>query len=116
MAKAVLELTSELESAFPTMGKGDHFCCTLDTPFWARDPRGIKEYKKHFPLRKNSVEFEGMLYDTWDNYEDALIYMYGNYWDLPHSIGEPHSNELSVGLEEGFEFLRRRGIIPRKED
>ena len=105
------ELTDRLEKEFPNFGHGDYFCGTLDTPFWARDPRGIKNFDRHFPLRKNAVEFEGIFYDVWNNYEDALTNMYGDYWSLPFSISEPHTTEFDLGLEEGFAFLRERGII-----
>ena len=109
------ELTAKQERDFPNVGHGDFFCGTLDTPFWARDPRGIKSCHRHFPLKKNAVEFEGALYDAWDHYEDALTYFYGDYWSLPRSISEPHTTELDHGLQEGFAYLRSRGIIPADE-
>ena len=106
------ELAARQEKEFQRMGKGDFFCGTLDTPFWARDPRGIKSYHRHFPLKKNAVEFEGTLYDAWNHFEEALTSMYGDYWALPRSISEPHSTELDHGLTEGFDYLRCCGIIP----
>lgn len=114
--RMTVELADKQEKDFPNFGHGDFFCGTLDTPFWARDPRGIKSYHRHFPLRKNAVEFEGVLYDAWEHYEDALTYMYGDYWALPRSISEPHSTELDMGLAEGFEYLRSRGIITATEE
>ena len=107
-----IELAARQEKEFQRMGKGDFFCGTLDTPFWARDPRGIKSYHRHFPLKKNAVEFEGTLYDAWNHFEEALTSMYGDYWALPRSISEPHSTELDHGLTEGFDYLRCCGIIP----
>ena len=111
----IAELATAQKAAFPGIGQGNYFFGSLDTPFWARDPRGLKQYSRHFPLRKNAVEFEGVLYDAWDHYEDALTYFYGDYWSLPRSISEPHSTELDDGLEEGFSYLRERGIISQKE-
>ena len=109
------ELAERQAQAFPEIGHGAYFCGSLDTPFWARDPRGMKSWDRHFPLRKNAVEFEGKLYDAWDHYEDALTYMYGDYWALPRSISEPHTTELDHGLKEGLAYLRERGIIPNEE-
>lgn len=110
------ELAAGMEKDHPEMGRGDFFCGTLDTPFWGRDPRGIKPFGKHFPLRKSAVEFEGVLYDVWDNYEEAMTHMYGDWQSLPFSINEPHTTELDAGMEEGFAYLRGRGIIPGEED
>ncbi len=111
----IAALAAEQAAAFPGIGEGAYFFGSLDTPFWARDPRGIKLYSRHFPLCKNAVEFEGVFYDAWDHYEEALTDFYGDYWSLPRSISEPHSTELDEGLEEGFAYLRSRGIIPADE-
>ena len=60
---------------------------------------------------KDEVEFEGRTYDVWMNYDRALGFSYGDYWKLPFSVSEPHTTEFDQGLEEGFAYLRSRGIL-----
>ena len=109
--KATEAIEHEQNKLFGLLGRGNYVCETLDSPYWSRDPRGISKASDRFPLRKNAVEFEGRTYDVWSNYEQALNHFYGEYWSLPFSISEPHTNELDIGLEEAFLILEREGIL-----
>lgn len=108
-------LTAEFEQRqiqdFPQFGHGDYFCEPINCPWWSRDERGIRKLSDYYPLLKDEVEFEGRRYSAWKNYERALGFSYGDYWKLPFSIREPHTTEFDDGLEEGFAYLRRAGII-----
>lgn len=105
------EFEAEQAKEFPCFGHGDYFCEPINCPWWSRDERGIRPVSKFFPLLKNEVEFEGRRYDVWKNYDWALRSSYGDYWKLPRSLDEPHTTEFDEGLEEGFSFLRKQGII-----
>lgn len=95
----------------PCFGHGDYFCEPISCPWWSRDERGIRLVEDYYPLLPDEVEFEGRKYEVWKNYDRALELAYGDIWKLPLSIKEPHSTEFDEGLEEGFAFLRERGII-----
>ena len=105
------EFEAEQAKAFPCFGHGDYFCEPINCPWWSRDERGIRAVADFYPLRKDEVEFEGRRYDAWKNYDRALFASYGDIWKLPRSLSEPHTTEFDEGLEEGFAFLRRAGII-----
>lgn len=105
------EFEAEQLKDFPCFGHGDYFCEPINCPWWSRDERGIRKVSDYFPLMKDAVEFEGRTYDVWMNYDRALGFSYGDYWRLPFSVGEPHTTEFDEGLEEGFAYLRSRGII-----
>jgi len=111
MDRKVAEVEAEMERAFGRSGRGDWFWEGLESPYWARDPRGIMSVKEHFPLQKDAVEFEGRTYDAWNHYDRALERMYGDIWCLPFSIKEPHTTEFDEGLEEAFAYLQQRGIL-----
>lgn len=98
-------------SDFPMLGHGDYFCETMDSPYWSRDDRGVYLVANHFPLLKDEVEFEGRSYDVWRNYEQALYHFFGEIWSLPFSVSEPHTTEFDEGLEEGFQYLKTKGIL-----
>lgn len=105
------EFEAEQAKQFPYFGHGDYFCEPINCPWWSRDERGIRPVNKFFPLLKNEVEFEGRRYDVWKNYDWALRSSYGDYWNLPRSLSEPHTTEFDEGLDEGFAYLREQGII-----
>lgn len=109
------KLTAEFEEKqmkdFPCFGHGDYFCEPINCPWWSRDERGIRLLDDYYPLMQDEVEFEGRKYEVWKNYDRALRSSYGDIWKLPFSIKEPHTTEFDEGLEEGFEYLRMRGII-----
>ena len=109
--EAVLAVEEEMERRFGRSGRGEWFFEALDSPYWARDPRKLMSVKEHFPLVKDAVEFEGRSYDAWNNYDRALERMYGDIWNLPFSIKEPHTTEFDEGLEDVFAYLRQRGIL-----
>lgn len=96
---------------FPNFGHGDYFCEPINCPWWSRDERGIRKVSDYYPLLRNEVEFEGHRYSVWKNYERALSFSYGDYWKLPFSVREPHTTEFDDGLNEGFAYLRKLGII-----
>ncbi len=108
---AVKAIEADQNKAFGLFGHGDYVCETLDSPYWSRDPRGISLALDRFPLHKNAVEFEGRTYDVWSNYEQALTHFYGDYWNLPFSISEPHTDELEDGFDEAIKFLKQKGIL-----
>ncbi len=99
---------------FPCFGHGDYFCEPINCPWWSRDERGIRKVSDYYPLLKDEVEFEGNRYSVWKHYERALGFSYGDYWNLPFSIREPHTTEFDEGLEEGFAYLKKMGIIEQK--
>lgn len=101
---------------FPMFGHGDYFCEPINCPWWSRDERGIRKVSDYFPLQKDAVEFEGRRYSVWNHYEWALGFSYGDYWKLPPSIKEPHTTEFDEGLEDGFAYLRRIGVIGLEEE
>lgn len=109
------KLTAEFEARqlkdFPGFGHGDYFCEPINCPWWSRDERGIRRVDDYFPLMPDEVEFEGRKYEVWKNYDRALELAYGDIWKLPLSIREPHTTEFDEGLEEGFAYLKQRGII-----
>ena len=109
--KQILSFEEKQAQAFPYFGKGNYFCEPISCPWWSRDERGIRLVEDYYPLLPDEVEFEGRKYEVWKNYDRALELAYGDIWKLPLSIKEPHSTEFDEGLEEGFEFLRARGII-----
>lgn len=110
------EYEATLLAELPAFGHGDYFCEPIDCPYWSRDPRGIMKVSDFYPLRTESVEFEGMKYDAWKNYEHALSLAYGDIWSLPFSVSEPHTTEFDESLAEGIAFLKSAGIIPEEED
>lgn len=110
MDSILSEFEDRQKKEFGLFGKGSYICETLDSPYWSRDPRGISLASDRLPYKKNAVEFEGRLYDAWSNYEQALTHFYGNYWSLPFSISEPHTNELD-GWKEAMAELKNNGII-----
>ena len=101
----------EQMKAFPMFGHGDYFCEPINCPWWSRDERGIRKVSDYYPLQKDAVEFEGRRYSAWKHYEWALGFSYGDYWKLPFSVREPHTTEFDDGLEEGFAYLRKIGVI-----
>lgn len=109
--RAVEELEAEFVKKYEYMGHGDYFCEPIDQPYWSRDPRGVFSCAEFLPLKKDAVEFEGMKYDAWNNYEKALSHMYGDFWRLPFSISEPHTTEFDDGFEEAVECIKKSGII-----
>ncbi len=109
--RAIAEFEAEQLQKFSCFGKGNYFCEPIMCPWWSRDERGIRLVSEYFPLMKNEVEFEGRKYDVWQNYSKALSLSYGDIWNLPPSISEPHTTEFDEGLEEGFDYLRKIGII-----
>lgn len=110
----IAEFEEKQLKEFPMFGHGDYFCEPINCPWWSRDERGIRKVSDYFPLLKDEVEFEGERYSVWKHYEWALGFSYGDYWKLPFSIREPHTTEFDEGLEEGFEYLRRAGIIEQE--
>lgn len=111
MDRQTAKFEAEQLKEFPCFGHGDYFCEPINCPWWSRDERGIRKVSDYFPLMKDHVEFEGRTYDVWMNYDRALGFSYGDYWKLPFSVSEPHTTEFDEGLEEGFAYLRSRGII-----
>ena len=109
--KATAEFEAEQMKNFPCFGHGDYFCEPINCPWWSRDERGIRLLSDYYPLLEDEVEFEGRKYAVWKNYYRALRLTYGDIWKLPFSINEPHTTEFDEGLEEGFEYLRKSGII-----
>ena len=112
---ALEKYEDELLKELPAFGRGEYFCEPIDCPYWSRDPRGIMKTSDFFPLKADGVEFEGVKYEVWKNYEQALELAYGDIWSLPFSISEPHTTEFDEGFDEGVEFLRKKGILPGKE-
>lgn len=108
---AIGAFEEEQRSAFPYFGKGDYFCEPIDCPYWSRDPRGIMLVNEYFPLLKDEVEFEGEKYEVWKNYEHALSLAYGDIWQLPYAIHEPHTSEFDEGLPEAIAYLHNCGIL-----
>lgn len=82
------------------IGKGDYLCETVDSPYWSRDPRGVRHVSDCYPLLKDEVEFEGERYSVWRSYKEALYDFLGDYWSLPFSVSEPHTTEFDEGLEK----------------
>lgn len=109
--KAIAEFEAQQEREFACFGHGDYFCEPINCPYWSRDERGIRRLSDYFPLLKDEVEFEGVKYDAWKGYDHALSLSYGDIWNLPFSISEPHTTEFDEGLAEGMEFLKSKGII-----
>lgn len=96
------------------LGKGNYLCETVDSPYWSRDPRGVRRVEECYPLLKNEVEFEGAHYSVWRKYEDALTAFFGNYWQLPFSVSEPHTTEFNEGFEEAVEYLYKMSILKKE--
>lgn len=109
--KMVSEFEAEFMRDYGYMGHGDYFCEPIDCPYWSRDPRGIMPVKDHLPLVKDAVEFEGVKYDAWKNFDKALEHMYGDIWRLPFSVSEPHTTEFDEGFGEAVEYIRKIGVI-----
>jgi len=107
----ILAFEAEQAKEFECFGHGDYFCEPISCPYWSRDERGIRLVSDYFPLMKEQVEFEGVKYDAWKNYDHALFLSYGDIWRMPFSVSEPHTSEFDDGLDEGFAFLREKGII-----
>ena len=105
------EFEEQQMKCFPNFGHGDYFCEPINCPWWSRDERGIRKVSDYYPLLKDEVEFEGHRYSVWKHYKSALKLSYGEYWNLPFSIREPHTTEFDEGLEAGFTYLRKLGII-----
>lgn len=109
--KAVDTFEAEFLKKYDYIGHGDYFCEPVDCPYWSRDPRGIMPVKDYLPLVKDAVEFEGVKYDAWKNFDKALEHMYGDIWRLPFSVSEPHTTEFDEGFDEAVEYLRKNGIV-----
>lgn len=107
----IAKFEAEQAKEFECFGHGDYFCEPINCPYWSRDERGIRKVSDYFPLLKEEVEFEGVKYDAWKNYDKALAISYGDIWKLPFSINEPHTTEFDDGLDEAVDFLRANGII-----
>lgn len=112
---ALREFEPMLLTGLPKFGQGEYFCEPIDCPYWSRDPRGIMKASEFFPLLADTVEFEGVKYEVWKNYQRALELAYGDIWTLPFSISEPHTTEFDEGFEEGIAFLKRAGILPAED-
>lgn len=111
MDSMMAEFEEQQIKNFGCFGRGHYFCEPINCPWWSRDERGIRLVSDYYPLIPDAVEFEGRMYEAWKNYDHALELAYGDIWKLPLSIKEPHTTEFDEGLEEGFDFLRRKGII-----
>lgn len=109
--KAVEAFEAEFLKKYGYMGHGNYFCEPIDCPYWSRDPRGIMPVKDYLPLVKDAVEFEGVKYDAWKNFDKALEHMYGDIWRLPFSVSEPHTTEFDEGFDEAVEYLKKNGIV-----
>ena len=107
--EAVIE--QEIAKTFPYYGKGNYITETLDSPYWSRDPRGVVPTDLYLPLKRDHLEFEGMKYSVWNQYEKALTIFYGDYWKLPFSVSEPHTTEFDEGFGEAVNYLKSKGII-----
>lgn len=90
----------------PFMGRGDYLCATVDSPYWCRDPRGVRHVSDCFPLQKDAVTFEGMQYSVWKNYPAALHEFFGDYWALPFSVSEPHTTEFDEGFDDAVAYIK----------
>lgn len=93
------------------LGKGNYLCETVDSPYWSRDPRGIRRVTECYPLLKDEVEFEGARYSVWRKYKDALTDFFGDYWQLPFSVSEPHTTEFDEGFEDAVEYMKKMNIL-----
>lgn len=89
------------------LGAGDYLCETVESPYWSREPRGVRRADECYPLLKDEVEFEGARYSVWRKYKDALTDFFGDYWQLPFSVSEPHTTEFDEGYEDAIEYMRK---------
>lgn len=93
------------------LGTGRYLCETVDSPYWSRDPRGVRRADECYPLLKDEVEFEGASYSVWRKYPDALTAFFGDYWQLPFSVSEPHTTEFDEDFEEAMEYMRKMNVL-----
>lgn len=101
----------EQRSKMQFIGKGNYLCETIDSPYWSRDPRGVRLASECFPLLRNAVEFEGQSYNVWKNYQEALYDFIGDYWQLPFSVSEPHTTEFDEGFDEAICYMKKIRVL-----
>lgn len=94
------------KDAMPFIGRGNYLCMTVDSPYWSRDPRGVQLVSDCYPLLKDAVTFEGMRYSVWKNYQAALYDFFGNYWELPFSVSEPHTTEFDEDFDAAINYIK----------
>lgn len=86
---------------------GDSFCLGFDN-----NDRFVKSIKLiscdlHLPLKYNSLEFEGTLYDGLSNSEQFLFEEYGDIYAFPSSVSASHLNEIGNLTDNDLELVKK---------
>ena len=99
---------AEITNKMTYYGIGDYVTESIENGYLFRKSRGIIKKEEVFPLKINELEFEGMKYDVWNQYEKGLERFFGDIWSLPQSVKPIHSEEF---CECDFEKLRELNIL-----
>ena len=84
----------------------EFFCYGIEVEQPFRDCIKILSSSDFLPVSMNIVEFEGIKYNTFCNYDRYLRVLYGDYWSIPKSIEIVHAGEFSNYSEEDERVLK----------
>lgn len=94
----VIELEDKYENKFYekfSKSKGNGFICrSIEDELPGRQFFKLQRSEHYLPFQINNVEFEGMLYDTFKNYDYYMSLVFNDIWSLPQSISALHSHEM----------------------
>ena len=88
-----------------------HMTRAVGNDSWLRDVYHLQKCEDYLPFEKDAVIFEGNRYDTFKNHDSILQYQYGDYWAMPHAIGQKHVSEFreySEADKKALEELRKK--------
>lgn len=100
--EAVQAFLQNMLTSFPYFGGGEYVCFGVDMASFNRDAGGVYRYDEMFPPIE--VQFEGMTFRTFRNYDQWLRNVYGDYWLLPHNLLGRH-NDLSDLSSEDYSYM-----------
>lgn len=75
-------------------GNNTHVCLAISQDKEFRNANKFWSTTDIFPLSKNSMKFENMLFDEVNNHNVYLLHHYGDYWNFPSAIEHIHAKEM----------------------
>lgn len=105
------EYLAKYRERFVRDGRYTHMTRAVGNDSWLRDVYHLQKCEDYLPFEKDAVVFEGNRYDTFKNHDSILQYQYGDYWSMPHAIGQKHVSEFreySEADRKALEELRNK--------
>lgn len=93
-----------------------HVCVAVEQEREFRNYHKFRDCNLFCPILKNTVEFEGQLYDAVNNYELALQLIYGDIWHFPRKVYASHTDEMQEYSEQDQIIVEeiKKGMRPKE--